>query len=131
MVTCLSPGFSPDFAPTFLRGMAEFGPFDATTGDLSLELGVSLWLRMSGSSLEEARHTLLEVRRLVLRSCELDEATEPVPLIGRAPVADVVTLAAYVGDMLRRVAVRTGCEPHEVADLVIADMPQADTALGA
>jgi hypothetical protein len=127
MVTSLPTGF----APTVLRGMAEFGPFDATTGDLSLELGVSLWLRMSGSSLEDARHTLLEVRRLVMRSYDLDGDTEPVPLIGRSPVSDVLTLAAYVGDLLRRVAAFAGCEPQTVADRVIADLPQPDAALGA
>jgi hypothetical protein len=127
MVTSSPSGFGP----TVLRGMAAFGPFDPTTGDLSLELGVSLWLRMSDSSLEEARHTLLEVRRLVMRSYDLDEATEPVPLIGRSPVADVVTLTAYVGDLLRRVASWAGCEPHTVADRVIADLPQPGAALGA
>jgi hypothetical protein len=128
MVTSVPVGF----APTVLRGMAEFGPFDATSGDLSLQLGVSLWLRMSGSSLEEARHTLLEVRRLVLAAYDHDAATEPVPLVGRSPASDVVTLAAYVGDLLRRVATRAGCEPHTVADRVIAELPDpADAALGA
>ena len=128
MVTSAPAGF----APTVLRGMAEFGPFDATSGDLSLQLGVSLWLRMSGSSLEEARHTLLEVRRLVLVAYDLDAVTEPVPLVGRSPASDVVTLAAYVGDLLRRVATRAGCEPHAVADRVIAELPDpADAALGA
>jgi hypothetical protein len=120
------------FAPTVLRGMAEFGPFDTTSGDLSLQLGVSLWLRMSGSSLEEARSTLLEVRRLVLSAYGFDTATEPVPLVGRSPASDVVTLAAYVGDLLRRVARRADCEPHVVADRVIAQLPdRADAALGA
>jgi hypothetical protein len=128
MATSTSAGF----APTLLRGMAEFGPFDVTSGDLSLQLGVSLWLRMSGSSLEEARRTLQEVRRLVLDSSDLDAATEPVPLVGRSPASDVVTLAAYVGDLLRRAAARAGCEPHTVADRVIAELPDpADAALGA
>ena len=128
MVTSAPAGF----APTVLRGMAEFGPFDATTGDLALQLGVSLWLRMSGSSLEEARHTLLEVRRLVLVAYDHDAATEPVPLVGRSPASDVVTLAAYVGDLLRRVATRAGCEPHTVADRMIAELPDPlDAALGA
>ena len=108
MVTSAPAGF----APTVLRGMAEFGPFDATSGDLSLQLGVSLWLRMSGSSLEEARHTLLEVRRLVVVAYDLDAVTEPVPLVGRSPASDVVTLAAYVGDLLRRVARQQGDRPQ-------------------
>jgi hypothetical protein len=120
------------FAPTLLRGMADFGPFDATSGDLSLQLGVSLWLRMSGSTLEEARRTLQEVRRFVLGACDIDAATEPIPLVGRSPASDVVTLAAYVGDLLRRVATRAGCEPHTVADRVIAQLPDpVDAALGA
>lgn len=121
---------SQGFAPTVLRGMAAFGPFDATSDDLSLQLGVSLWLRMSDSSLEDARSALQEVRRLVLAAYELEAATEPVPLVGRSPASDVVTLAAYVGDLLRRVAARAGCQPGTVADRVIAELPDP-LALGA
>ena len=68
-----------------LGGLAELGPVDPFAGDLTLELGLSVWLRRSGTSLLEARERLFEARRAILSVCGLDPATEPVPLVGRSP----------------------------------------------
>ena len=92
------------FGPALLGGLAELGPVDPFSGDLSLELGISVWLRRSGTSLVEARGALLEIRQVILEVCGLDPATEPVPLVGRSPRSDVVNLVGYVGDLLRRAA---------------------------
>jgi len=94
MVTSVRAGFGP----ALLGGLAELGPVDPFSGDLSLELGISLWLRRSGTSLMEARNMLLDIRRVILDVGGLDPATEPVPLVGRSPRLDVVNLVAYVGD---------------------------------
>ena len=67
------------FGPALLGGLAELGPVEPFSGDLSLELGISVWLRTSGTSLIEARSSLLEIRRVILEVCGLDPATEPVP----------------------------------------------------
>ena len=43
------------FGPALLGGLAELGPVEPFSGDLSLELGISVWLRTSGTSLLQAR----------------------------------------------------------------------------
>ncbi len=119
------------FVPSLLGGLAELGPVEPFSGDLSLELGISVWLRRNGTSLVEARGTLLEMREVILQVCGLDPSTEPVPLVGRAPRSDVVNLVAYVGDLLRRVAPRAG-GVQTVVERIIAEMPdRQDEALGA
>ena len=81
----MSTSATGGFGPTVLVGLAELGPVDPTSGDLSLELGLSVWMRRSGISLEEARRALLALREHVIEACGLDPATEPVPFVG--PVA--------------------------------------------
>ncbi len=120
-----------EFGPTALRGLAELGRVDSGTGDLSVELGLSVWLQWSGSSHDEARTTLLALREQILSSCGLERASEPFPLIGRSTRLDLVMLAGYLGDLVRRAAYAAGCSPSELARRVIAALPQPETALGA
>jgi hypothetical protein len=121
------------FGSALLSGLAELGPVDPFSGDLSLELGVSVWLRMSGTPLLEARCRLLDIRELIIEVCGLDPATEPVPLVGRSPRNDVLNLVGYVGDLLRRAASMSGRTVHGVARLVIEELPPdaQEAALGA
>ena len=121
-----------DFGAALVHGLAELGPVDPFSGDLSLELGVSVWLRTSGTPLLEARGRLLFVRELIIMVGGLDPATEPVPLVGRSPRADVLNLVSYVGDLLRRAAAASGQGVQRVAERVIAELPeQTEAALGA
>jgi hypothetical protein len=125
-------GTGSGFGAALLGGLAELGPVDPFSGDLSLELGVSVWLRRSGTTLTEACDRLVEARAAILAACDLDPATEPVPLVGRAPRLDVVNLATYVGDLLRRAAAAVGWSVHLVAERAIAQLPDpAPEALGA
>jgi hypothetical protein len=126
-------GVSEGFGSALLSGLAELGPVDPFSGDLSLELGVSVWLRRTGTPLLEARGRLLHIRELIIEVCGLDPATEPVPLVGRSPRNDVLNLVGYVGDLLRRAASGSGRTVHGVARLVVAQLPSEteDTALGA
>jgi hypothetical protein len=121
------------FGSALLSGLAELGPVDPFSGDLSLELGVSVWLRRSGTPLLEARGRLLHIRELIIEVCGLDPATEPVPLVGRSPRHDVLSLVGYLGDLLRRAASMSGGSVRGLARLVIAALPSedVDTALGA
>jgi hypothetical protein len=121
------------FGSALLSGLAELGPVDPFSGDLSLELGVSVWLRTSGTPLLEARGRLLHIRELIIEVCGLDPATEPVPLVGRSPRNDVLNLVGYVGDLLRRAASMSGRTVLGVARLVIEELPPEaeETALGA
>jgi hypothetical protein len=121
------------FGSALLSGVAELGPVDPFSGDLSLELGVSVWLRTSGTPLLEARGRLLHIRELIIEVCGLDPATEPVPLVGRSPRNDVLNLVGYVGDLLRRAASMSGRTVLAVARLVIEELPPEaqEAALGA
>jgi hypothetical protein len=121
------------FGPALLSGLADLGPIEPFSGDLSLELGVSVWLRTSGTPLLEARGRLLHMRELIIEVCGLDPATEPVPFVGRSLRTDVLSLVGYVGDLLRRAASSSGRTVQAVARLVIEELPPEGvaTALGA
>ena len=120
------------FGPALLRGLAELGPVEPFSGDLSLELGISLWLRTSGTSLLEARSSLLEIRRLILAVCGLDPSTEPVPMVGRSLRSDVVNLVGYISELLRRASARSGRGVESTVQAVVAELPVPESeALGA
>jgi hypothetical protein len=122
MVTSVPNGFGP----ALLHGLAELGPVDLASGDLSLELGISVWLRRNQTSLEDARHLLLDIRGRVLEASGLDVTTEPLPFVGRSLKLDVVTLVAYIGDLLRRGAAALGCAPRVLAATVMAELPRPE-----
>jgi hypothetical protein len=120
------------FGQALLRGLAEFGPVEPFSGDLSLELGISVWLRTSGTSLIEARSSLLEIRRVILEVCGVDPSTEPFPMVGRSPRSDVVNLVGYVSELLRRASAGLGRGVGAVVESVVAELPlPEDEALGA
>jgi hypothetical protein len=120
------------FGPALLSGLAELGPVEPFSGDLSLELGISLWLRTSGTSLIEARSALLEIRCVILEVCGLDPSTEPFPMVGRSPRSDVVNLVGYISELLRRASAGLGRGVEAVVDAVVAELPlPKDEALGA
>jgi len=120
------------FGAALLSGLAELGPVEAFSGDLSLELGISVWLRTSGTSLLQARSSLLEIRGVILEVCALDSATEPVPLVGRSPRSDVINLVGYLSELLRRASAGMGRDVAAVVRAVVARLPEPqDEALGA
>jgi hypothetical protein len=123
---------STGFGPALLRGLAQLGPVEPFSGDLSLELGISVWLRTSGTSLLEARSALLAIHQVILEVCDLDPATEPVPLVGRSPRSDVVNLVAYVSALLRRASAGLGSGVEGVVRAVVAELHEPEgEALGA
>ena len=120
------------FGPALLRGLATFGPVEPFSGDLSLELGISVWLHTSGTSLIQARSSLLEIRRVILEVCGLDPSTEPFPMVGRSPRSDVVSLVGYISELLRRASAGLGRGVEAVVESVVAELPLLeDEALGA
>jgi hypothetical protein len=120
------------FGQALLNGLAELGPVEPFSGDLSLELGISIWLRTSGTSLLEARSSLLEIRQVILEVSGLDPATEPFPMVGRSPRSDVVNLVGYISELLRRASVGLGRGVDAFVRAVVAELPVAeDEALGA
>ena len=120
------------FGPALLGGLAELGAVDPFSGDLSLELGISVWLRTSETSLFEARSSLLEIRRVILEVCGLDPSTEPFPMVGRSPRSDVLNLVGYISELLRRACAGMDRSVEAVIAAVVAQLPvPLDEALGA
>lgn len=116
----VTSAIASDFGPAMVRGLAELGPFPDPRDDLSLELGLSIWLHESGADVEIALESMFEVRALILNVADLDVGTEPVPLVGRAEAtADLITWASYMDALLRRAARALGCAPEELAQRVI------------
>ncbi len=108
-----------EFGPAFVQGLAELGPFPAPGDDLSLELGLSIWLHESGAGLEDAVEAMFEVRELIIEVAGLDPRTEPVPLVGRSLAADLLMLASYMDDLLVRAARFADCDPEVLAAQVV------------
>jgi len=106
-----------EFGPLAMRGLLEYGPFDS---ELALELGLSLWLRRSGTSPAEARAAMLELRTVIIEVSGLDPRSEPFPLIGRSFEADLVNLARYLGSLVARAASAHGGGAEEVVELAVA-----------
>jgi hypothetical protein len=103
-----------------VQGLAELGPFPAPGDDLSLELGLSIWLHQSGTGVEDALGAMFEVRSLLIEVAGLDRASEPVPLVGRAePEADLLTWACYLDALLVRASRASGVPPAELAQRVV------------
>jgi hypothetical protein len=120
------------FGPALLRGLAELGPVDPFSGDLSLELGISVWLRTSETSLMEARSSLLQIRQVILEVCGMELSTEPFPMVGRSPRSDVVNLVGYISELLRRASAGLGRGVETVIEAVVAELPLPQgEALGA
>lgn len=100
------------FVHEALLGLADLEPEDLTQGNLTVPLGLSLWMRRGRIRVETARDAMLELRAAVLRASGLDERTEPVPLLVADPVAATISLALYMDGLLQRAA-RMQATSHE------------------
>jgi hypothetical protein len=49
----------------------------------------------------------------------LDPATEPIPLGGRSPRLRILSLVSYLGELVDRVATRSGCDRTQVIALAL------------
>ncbi len=103
------------FVHEAMRGLADLEPADLTPGNLTVPLGLSLWMRRGRIRVETARDAMLELRAAVLHASGLDERTEPVPLLVADPVAAIISLAHYMDDLLRRAARMQAMSRQDVA----------------
>ncbi len=104
------PTAATRFATSALVGLATFGPRPPGGPDLALELGLSAWMRRAGAGTEEAVGALWALREAVLGAGGVDRGREPVPLTGRGPRQDTLTLASYLADLLARVDATGGVD---------------------
>jgi hypothetical protein len=100
----------------------EFGLYDAADSETALELGLSIWMRRTGTDLGSLRTTLIQLRRALLAAANLDRACEPLPFVGVSDRRDVLSLASYLGGLIKRVAVTTGSRPGEIVERVIREV---------
>lgn len=90
------------FAREAMLGLANLEPEDLTHGNLTVPLGLSLWMRRGRIGIEAARDAMFELRAALLSASGLDERTEPVPLLLSDPVAATISLAVYIDGLLHR-----------------------------
>jgi len=100
-------------------GLAGLGPEDLLRSTLSLEFGVSAWMRRSATDLAEAERVALLLRRALLAVSDLDQASEPVPLIARDKTLAVRSLCIYLHGMLGRAASSSGLTTPEIAQAAL------------
>jgi len=110
----------PPFASLLALGLADLEPGDLARSTLSLEFGVSAWLRRSGTDLADAERSALALRRALVAVSALDEATEPVPLIARDKALAIRTLCLYLHGLLVRAASSLGMTRQETAEAALA-----------
>jgi hypothetical protein len=113
---------STRFAHEALHGLAVLGPEDHAAGNLSLPLGLSLWMRRGGLDVHGARHALLGLRAALLDAAGLDARTEPIPLQVADPVAAAISVAVYVDGLLTRAAGSVGTTRVDMAERAVGLM---------
>jgi hypothetical protein len=84
--------------------------------DLSLELGLSLWMRQSDLGVVGARPVLLALREALVEAAGIDIKTEPIPLCGVDPRLDVVNLGGYLRQLMARATVAAQCDASLLAE---------------
>ena len=109
----------PPFARLLALGLASLEPGDLVHSTLSLEFGVSAWLRRSGADWAEAQRSALALRRALVAVSVLDEATEPVPLIGRDQTLALRSLCLYLHGLLVRAAGSMDIPRGEIAEAAL------------
>ena len=78
--------------------------------DLSLELGLSVWMKRNDIAYDDCRAAMLAIRASLLKVAKMDVRTEPIPLHGRSPEFDVLNFAAYLADLFVRASAAIECD---------------------
>jgi hypothetical protein len=102
------------FARSVLQNIDVLLPSGVSGTDLACELGLSAWMRLTDTTLDDAPGQLWAVREAILEAAGMDAATEPIPMGARSPRLAVLNLVAYLGTLLDRAATRLGCDRRAV-----------------
>jgi hypothetical protein len=113
---------------SFLReaaiGVAGIIPEDLDAGNLTIPLGVSAWIVRNDVDLAQACDAMLLLRGAFLDASGLDQASEPVPLLGGDRRTTVLTLAVYLDGLLQRGTRQFGGTRAELAEAALALLDQ-------
>jgi hypothetical protein len=99
-----------DFAPAVLLSLPVLVPSGMVQADLALELGLTAYMEMSGTELEDAVGQMWEIRTALLEAGDLDAAIEPIPFGGSSKRLDLLNLALYLGNLVDRAAAHQNCD---------------------
>jgi hypothetical protein len=118
---------SPTFAEQVLRGITKIDPPRSGESDLSLELGLSLWMRQTATDIHDVRMAMLTMRAALVEASGIDMAREPVPLCGVDPRLDVLNLASYLRKLVSRAAAQAQCDFAAIVERALGQMcPKKD-----
>jgi hypothetical protein len=109
-----------ELAPLLARGLAILELEDLTEGNLTLELGLSLWMRRTNSDLYAVLEALMALRDVLLEASGMDRRTEPVPLLAGDCRTAVLGLAIYIRGLVMRAANATSSSRREVVEEALA-----------
>jgi hypothetical protein len=84
--------------------------------DLTALMRINIWMNQSGAELCDSLQAMLRLRTAIVRAAEMDERTEPVPLLPADPKVAAVNLARYLEDLLRRASYSGDLATQDVAD---------------
>jgi hypothetical protein len=94
------------------REVEPSGPFHQ---DLTLELGLSVWMQHHAIADDDCHSAMMAIRAALLEVAGMDARSEPVPLHGRSPEVDITNFAAYLADLFVRASAAVECElPHVI-----------------
>jgi hypothetical protein len=105
-----------DFAQKVLWGVSAIEQPGPGETDLCLELGLSLWMRETGTGLDDAGPAMLAMRSALVLASGMDMATEPIPLRGVDPRVDVLNLGAYLRQLMTRATACAQCDAAVVVE---------------
>jgi hypothetical protein len=93
----------------------EVEPSGPSHPDLSLELGLSVWMQHHAIADDDCHSAMLAIRAALLEVAGMDARSEPVPLHGRSPEVDIANFAGYLADLFVRASAAVECElPHVI-----------------
>jgi hypothetical protein len=111
------PAIQPlELMPLMARGLAILEAEDLTEGNLTLELGLSLWMRRTDSSLKDMKAALLRMRSALLEAAVMDREHEPIPLLAGDDRTAVLGLAVYLKGLVTRAAITIGATRREIVE---------------
>jgi hypothetical protein len=77
---------------------------------MTLELGLSVWMNRSAIADDDCLSAMLAIRAALVEVSGIDGHTEPTPLHGCSPEADVAIFAGYLADLFVRASAVVKCE---------------------
>jgi hypothetical protein len=105
-----------------VRGLVTLEPDDFPPANMTLELGLTLWMTRARSDLPAVRRSLFELRQALLEASVLEEKSEPIPLMAGDERKAVLSLAVYVWGLLQRAARSVESPAVALAEEVLAQL---------